>query len=239
VGPHGTRTGKKSAEFTLKDDKLISEKNWDRDGNPLGQDQGGEVPKSEVEVPKPAVEAPKVVVDWDHLEERDGLDYFEGKPFTGVAVMKWPNGKKDAEANYRDGKWHGMVARWQRNGQKLREGNWKDGKLMTATVWKHNGEKCPVTNVVDGNGISCDYHDNGQKWIEITYKDGEKHGLENVWYRNGQKMAEETRKDGKLHGLYTTWYENGQKSAEGTWKDGKRISYKAWDRDGNLTKELP
>ena len=90
-------------------------------------------------------------VDVDQLEERDdGLSYLpnEEKPFTGVAVKKRPNGQKRLEVT------------------------WKDGNLVTATVWKPNGEKCPDTNVVNGNGIMCWYHDNGQKRGEATFKDG-------------------------------------------------------------------
>ena len=43
---------------------------------------------------------------------------------------------------------------------------------MTAIAWKPNGEKCPDTNLVNGTGIVCGYHDNGQKNQEVTLKDG-------------------------------------------------------------------
>ncbi|MBT5378878.1 MAG: hypothetical protein HOL08_07480 [Opitutae bacterium] len=33
-------------------------------------------------------------VGFDDLEKRDGLRYFEEKPFTGVAVRKYKNGQK-------------------------------------------------------------------------------------------------------------------------------------------------
>jgi len=81
---------------------------------------------------------------------------------------------------------------------------------MTAVGLKPNGEKCPDTNLVNGNGIVCYYH------------------------KNGQKAAERTYKDGKLHGLFTRWYENGQKEGEFTVKDGGVISEKRWDENGNL-----
>ena len=105
------------------------------------------------------------VIDFDQLEERDGLWYFKEKPFTGVAVKKY---------------------------------------------------------------------DNGQKWIEITYKDGKEHGLWTGWHENGQKKMEGTYRDNKLHGLVTGWYEHGPKSGEYTFKDGEVISEKEWDEDGNL-----
>ena len=76
------------------------------------------------------------------------------------------------------------------------------------------------------------YHDNGQKMIEVTLKDGKEDGEFTWWYENGQKMLEGTYKEGKLVGKQTAWYENGQKSSERTWKDGERISSKCWDEDG-------
>ena len=123
----------------------------------------------EEDTKKPSGESPevaKVVVDWEQIEERDDLGYFEGKPFTGVAVRKFPD---------------------------------------------------------------------GQKKMEVTYKDGEWHGLATYWYENGQKGSEATYKDGVVHGLMTLWHENGQKQSERTFKDGIGISYKEWDKDGNQT----
>ena len=253
---HGLSTswyenGQKSFEKTYKDGKMFSYKEWDEDGTPLGQDQ-------EVGATKPVVEAAKVVVDDGKLEVRGGFYYFKGALFTGVTVAKGPNGKKSSETTFKDGNIDGLVTEWDENGQKksefiyskdgkrngletqwydngqkefevtykdeqedgpwtfwyengqmAEEGTSKDGNLVTAIAWKPNGEKCPDTNIVNGTGITCYYHDNGQKRSEHTYKDG------------------------KEDGLSTSWYENGQKSWEGTFKDGEEISFKSWDEDGN------
>jgi antitoxin component YwqK of YwqJK toxin-antitoxin module len=59
--------------------------------------------------------------------------------------------------NLKDGLW----TCWFGNGQKKKEVNWKDGKLITAVGLKPNGEKCPVTNVVDGNGPWVYYNEEG------------------------------------------------------------------------------
>jgi hypothetical protein len=58
---------------------------------------------------------------------------------------------------------------------------------MTSVVWKPNGEKCPHTNVVNGNGFRGWYRDDGSKGGRITYKDGKKDGLSTSWYENGTK----------------------------------------------------
>ena len=146
---------------------------------------------SGVDAPKPVAEAPKVVVDWDQLEGRDGVHYFEEKPFTGIAVRKkeWEvpfkdgkqdglgtywheNGQKSGEYTYKDGKTDGLQTVWYKNGQKGGEGTYKNGKLITGVGWKPNGEKCPVS-VINGNGVEVWYNDDGTEGGRRIYKDGE------------------------------------------------------------------
>ena len=58
------------------------------------------------------------------------------------------------------------------------------------------------------------YHENGQKELEQTFKDGKRIGLWTFWYENGKKMYESDCDDsGK--GTYKEWYQNGQKKEEG------------------------
>ena len=42
----------------------------------------------------------------------------------------------------------GLYTTWYENGQKRDESTWKDGKLVSATVWKPNGEKCPAAKSI-------------------------------------------------------------------------------------------
>ena len=66
-----------------------------------------------------------------------------------------------------------LHTQYYENGQKEREGNWKDGKLMSIVIWKPNGEKCPVTNVVNGNGVWVEYKEDGTEDDRFTFKAGE------------------------------------------------------------------
>ena len=93
----------------------------------------------EVDAPKVVVEAPKVVVDYDQLERRDGLRYFEEKPFTGVTVRKYPNGQKKEEGTFKDGKLHGLETGWYSNGQKSWETTYEDGQLISRKDWDEDG----------------------------------------------------------------------------------------------------
>ena len=62
-------------------------------------------------------------------------------------------------------------------------------------------------------------------------------GLMVAKHENGQKWMEGTFKDGKPEGLGTRWHKNGQKEAEATFKDGKKVSETKWDEEGNEIKE--
>ena len=98
----------------------------------------------------------------------------EGKK-NGLHTTWFENGQKRSQANYRDGKKDGLSTDWFKNGQKKSEENFADDKLMSSVVWKPNGEKCPVTNLKDGNGIRVDaYYEDGTEVIRSVYKDGER-----------------------------------------------------------------
>jgi len=98
-----------------------------------------------------------------------------------------------------------------------------------------NGQKYREVTLKDGkgDGFSTQWWESGQKMFEGTYKDGVLDGKSTWWHENGQKSYTSTLKDGKKDGLMTGWYENGQKKDEGTYKDGELISTKCWDEDGN------
>ena len=78
-----------------------------------------------------------------------------------------------------------------------------------------------TSNEIEKDGTYIGWYDNGQKWYEENYKDGEYDGLCQWWYQNGQKKYEQNYKDGKLDGICQGWYENGQKKCEDNYKDGE------------------
>jgi hypothetical protein len=95
------------------------------------------------------------------------------KPYTGWVKRMWSNGQIRTLIQLKDGKLDGLRTYWHKNGQKKFEENYKDGKPMTVVAWKPNGEKCPVTNVVNGNGVWVWYNDDGTENSRHTFKDGE------------------------------------------------------------------
>ena len=76
-------------------------------------------------------------------------------------------GREETEG-FKDDEADGLHPSWYENGQKAGEDNYKDGKCMSAETWKPDGEKCPVTNLKDGNGVWVVYYDNGRSGQKQT-----------------------------------------------------------------------
>ena len=87
------------------------------------------------------------------LVEREGVWYypFHEDPVNGPVARWYANGQMQSEANFKDGKKHGLSTFWYENGQKYLEGSFKDGKQ---------------------DGLHTTWHGNGMRKSAGTYKDG-------------------------------------------------------------------
>jgi len=94
------------------------------------------------------------------------------KPYTGWKKWIHDNGRLVGLSQFKNGKLDGLRTWWYPNGRKKAERTYKDGKLWTAVRWKPNGEKCPVTNVVNGSGVVVQLHPKGPVHLSTTFKDG-------------------------------------------------------------------
>ena len=108
-------------------------------------------------------------------------------PFTGKAVAKWPNGQRMTEISYKDGKHHGLFSMWYENGQQRDQLFYLGSYMVSAIVWKPDGEICSMTDVRAGNGMMVKYKDDGMEWLRISYKDGEKRGY-HFTYKDGKQL---------------------------------------------------
>jgi len=100
---------------------------------------------------------------------------------------------------------------------------------------QYDGNKYTEVTYKNGkkHGLSTEWWKTGQKKWEGTYKDDSKHGKWTRWHDNGKKFEEENYKDGKENGLHTIWYENGQKKWEENYKDGKKDGLaRTWYENG-------
>ena len=113
-------------------------------------------------------------ISWHENGQKLGESNYKDGKQQGLSNSWHENGQKLGESNYKDGKLDGLMMRWYSNGRKWQEHTYKDGKLLTAVGWKPNGEKCPDTNVVNGNGVVVFwYKKDGTELFSQTFKDGE------------------------------------------------------------------
>ena len=138
----------------------------------------------------------QAVAKWPDGKKMTEISYKDGKRH-GLKAHWFESGQKLSEINYKYGKRHGLLSMWYENGQWRRKVNYVDGKkdgiwtnwyengqqrdelfylggyMVSAIVWKPDGEKCSMTDVKAGNGVMLKYTDDGTEWLRITYKEGE------------------------------------------------------------------
>ena len=152
----------------------------------------------------------KAIAKWPNGQKMTEISYKDGKRH-GLKAHWYESGKKLSEINYKDGKHHGLLSMWYENGQWRRKVNFVDGKkdgvwkhwyengrqrdqlfylgsyMVSAIVWKPDGEICSMTDVRAGNGMMVKYKDDGMEWLRISYKDGEKRGY-HFTYKDGKQL---------------------------------------------------
>ena len=90
-------------------------------------------------------------------------------------------------------------------------------------------------NVVEADGLSRGWFEDGQPEIEETFLDGVSNGVRTRWYPGGTKKSTATIRDGVIVGSYVTWHDNGQKAAEVDMVDGQPHGLaEAWHPNGRL-----
>jgi hypothetical protein len=69
-------------------------------------------------------------------------------------------------------------------------------------------------------GMHQEWNENGQKYIECSYKKNKREGLYQEWYEDGQKCEECYYKEGKQEGLHQSWWPNGKIHIINNYKEG-------------------
>jgi len=139
----------------------------------------------------------------NYLQLRNGVAYQvnQESPFSGDFEQKYDNGQYAIKITYKNGKENGTATKWYYNGQKESEGNYENGQANGLfTKWFPNGQKSEQLSFKndkqDGNDIH--WYFNGQKRSMAKYTNG-KHsdGVATAWYEDGEKYLEVTYKKGQ------------------------------------------
>ncbi|MBT7067437.1 MAG: hypothetical protein HN919_14130 [Verrucomicrobia bacterium] len=161
-------------------------------------------------------------VSYDQLEDRvtptgEVLPYLrsEAQPFSGIAIMRYENGQKWYESQYRNGIEHGVYRSWHPNGQ-LNE----------------------VTHYLNGspNGRAESSHENGQRKHLGRTRDGQYFGKCTQWHSNGSLKCKSWTDDQGHTTKKVHWYPSGQKRCIRIWENNGWTFLEEWNEDGDPIK---
>ena len=157
-------------------------------------------------------------VNFTELDEFNGVTYvrYQQKPFTGVGIGYFGNGKKYRQIPYKEGRPDGLAKEWDIHGNLIAEAEYTLGVR---------------------NGRETQYYDNGEKKLEVYYQNGKATGTVTEWYDDGKLMSRGEVLDGKYLGKHTWWYPNGQTEQIIEYRDGvAEGKVQLWHKDGTLRK---
>lgn len=192
----------------------------------------------------------------------------EHKPFTGKAVWFHPNGQREQETAFVNGREHGQEVWWHPDGARAGQSQYQDGVLHGSTIqwhpggvkmefqvlyqngmqdgkevwWHENGREKSVTHFENGlrQGRASGWYPDGTKAWEALWTDDEPEGTYTEWYETGLPKSRKEYDAGEQDGVETWWYETGEKSWEANWVAGRQEGLMTeWYENGNKMTETP
>ena len=203
-----------------------SKKSYDADGNPVYQTKG---------------EKPANCNEDLELDPGNKLIYHKKthKPYTGLCVSYYPNGRLERKARFNNGKDHDTAYAYYSSGDIQAVIIHVDGiENGTWGYWYDNGEDNPAAQQVAwGNTFSMGnkegqwlfFAEDGKPTKVQSYKDNLLDGPSKTYYPSGNIKKTVEYKGGNIHGAYTMYYEDSVIKSIKTYKndkpDGKAQSF--------------
>ena len=115
---------------------------------------------------------PNKVQGEGNLTKKNGAFFSGDSPFNGQFVDHHDNGVKSVEGRFENGIQQGAWTFYHENGSRFRSGQYMSTAALMASgsFWREDGSK----------------------WSEQSYVNGQLNGLETRWHPNGQKQSETT-----------------------------------------------
>jgi len=172
----------------------------------------------------------------DGFEVRCVLESSQNRKY-GPTMEWYPNGRKRAVSEWKNGVIHGPFVRWYDSGQLELLGTYRDAKLQGRNVgWHPNGQKSHDGQMCDNQrcgGAWRTWFENGTLESESRFRDGLRDGRWSAWYEDGRPRWTGTYRAGKRDGAWTTWHESGRKATVSGYQDGRpHGTWESWDDTG-------
>ena len=156
--------------------------------------QSGVLPEDRVEVN---------VYGNDRLVETEDFLLYDNKPFTGIAIERFPDGSVQKSSEYKDGILHGITRVYGFTGARRYHWNYVNGKKHGPQYgWYLEGPQRYLRNYKAGllHGDSVEWFLNGHKFRQRNFD----HGIETrvkVYYSTQELHTNYVKKDGAIYGL--------------------------------------
>jgi antitoxin component YwqK of YwqJK toxin-antitoxin module len=143
------------------------------------------------------------------LESKGGRLYLIGqpKPFSGLMVDFYPDGKKRSRSGISNGLLNGISEGWHTNGQLEVREQFREGL---------------------SHGLRTKWYPTGAKLSEAMISAGKLHGTFRRWHENGKLAEQIEMRDGSAEGLSLAYYPSGYLKAQVRLVAGKPVEQKHW-----------
>ena len=149
------------------------------------------------------------------LNQLEGKWYYQNQPFSGQAVVHYPNGALAESTGFYNGKREGIAQKWYPDNLLQKESYYIANKLNgVVKVWSPNPNSILI--------------------VESNYENGVRNGFQTRWYSSGQMLRRTHLNMGKEEGMQQAWLENGKIYINYEAKNGRSFGLKK----ANLCYEL-
>ncbi|CAL2086613.1 tetratricopeptide repeat protein [Tenacibaculum sp. 190524A05c] len=168
--------------------------------------------------------------------------YFKENKLDGVYNAYFSVGEELPEfyVPYKDGVKDGEFLEYYANGDVYYKANYSGDNVVGTAKKFHFNKKLSSEIEYSGesmNGSYRSYHDNGQLQEDGQTLEGQYHGPWKIYYDNGVLQNEFTYDKGRVHGLYKYYDTDGKLYYEYQYRKGEIISYKFYNKKGEIVKE--
>ncbi len=148
----------------------------------------------------------QLVIDYTsaRLSLAKGVVHADRKPLDGHVTERFADGARKRDANYRNGRLHGVTQGWHPNGQLDYARTYRDGlEEGVHRGWYSSGRRRFAYRYHRGvaDGMSEQWYESGQAYTRFQYEDGQELGQQQMWNGDGTLRANYVIRDGRRFGL--------------------------------------
>lgn len=155
----------------------------------------------------PTIPNQRVPKDQLTLMPLQGKWFYQQEPFSGYAVVFYPDSSLAESTGFLDGKREGLAHKWYQDGQLQKESFYRANKLDgTVRIWAPGPEKVLV--------------------VESRYIAGVRHGLQQRWYPDGTPLNKRNLVNGQEEGMQQAWLPTGKIYINYEAKNGRTFGLK-------------